>query len=92
MLELFLKTLTGFVDKNLSALLLGAAAILVLIFHIFKFPEKWEEYKEQHERIEKRLDKIEERQRRMFDFFKYSSGRIGNKPIPQEELDSGEFE
>lgn len=92
MLEIFIKTVTSFVDKNLSALLLGAAGILILIFHVFKIPEKWEQHNEKLENIEKRLDKIDERQRRIFDFFKYSAGRVGNKTISPGEIDSGEFE
>lgn len=94
MFELFFKTLTSFVDKNLSALLLGAAAMLLLLFQYWKVPEKWDDYNDKLELIENRLRRIEERQRRIFEWFKLSASRVGNRVVPIEELepDSGEFE
>lgn len=113
MLELFVKTLTNFVDKSLSALLLGAAALLILIFQYWKVPEKWDNLNKQLEEtrmvlggqnkrldeielrienIEKKLEKIDARQQRIFDFFKYSAGRLGSRQVPIDELNSGEFD
>lgn len=94
MFELFFKTFSSFVDKNLSALLLGAAAMLLLLFQYWKVPEKWDDYNDKLEIIENRLRRIEERQRRIFDWFKLSASRVGNRVVTIEELepDSGEFE
>lgn len=94
MFELFFKTLTSFVDKNLSALLLGAAAMLLLLFQYWKVPEKWDDYNDKLEKIENRLRRIEDRQRRIFEWFKMSASRVGNRIVTVEELepDSSEFE
>ena len=45
MLEIFFSTLLSFVDKNLSALLVGAFGMLLIIFQYFNIPEKWDEHK-----------------------------------------------
>ena len=94
MLEIFLKTLSSFVDKNLSALLLGAAGMLLLMFQYWKIPEKWDKYHHKLEEIDDRLVKIETRQRRIFDFFLYSLDKSSNKrpDPPSQEFDSSEFD
>lgn len=93
MLEIFLKTLSSFVDKNLSALLLGAAGMLLLLFQYWKIPEKWDKYHQKLETIDDRLTKIETRQRRIFDFFLYSLDKSGKRPEPpSQEFDSSEFD
>lgn len=83
MLEIFTKTVISFIDKNLSALLLGAAGVLILLFHTFKIPEKWEQ-------INKRLDKIDARQTRIIFYLKYFSVSP-EKNINVDDLDSEEF-
>lgn len=83
MLEIFTKTVISFIDKNLSALLLGAAGVLILFFHTFKIPEKWEQ-------INKRLDKIDARQSRIIFYLKYFSVSP-DKNINVDDLDSEEF-
>lgn len=97
MLELFLKTLSSFIDKNLSALLLGAAGMILLMFQYWKVPEKWDKYNDKLEKIETRLEKIENRQRRIFDFFVYSLELANGKKKPGnppniEDFDSEGFD
>lgn len=96
MLEIFVKTLTSFIDKNLSALLLGAAGMILLMFQYWKIPQKWEEYNELQKKIDSRLQKIENRQRRIFDYFVYAlegkSPTGTNKQLPTQDFDSSEFD
>jgi hypothetical protein len=79
MLDIFTKTLIGFIDKSLSALLLGAAFMIILFFNTWKIPEKWKDFLKNQEAIadeleeqNKRLTVIEQVQRRILDRLKFA--------------------
>jgi hypothetical protein len=53
-----LKTLTRILERDLAALLFGAAVMLVVLFKYWNVPKKWEALNDRIQRIEKRQKKF----------------------------------
>jgi hypothetical protein len=56
--ELILKTLSRILERDLAALLVGAAVMLVVLVKYWDIPKKWDSTHERLSRIEKRQKKF----------------------------------
>lgn len=89
MLEIFTKTFIEFFDKSLSAVLIGAAGCLIILFNYWKIPDRYKEFKIAQESIKEELEDTakhlqinQQLLRRVLDQIKF---------LNKQDADSGEF-